>query len=141
MPISGLSPRVRGNRQRVVVCCVYAGSIPACAGEPACILRRSFSDKVYPRVCGGTVTIELSAQLAAGLSPRVRGNHRETCGVVSGAGSIPACAGEPPSAAAPDPASRVYPRVCGGTDTKAEDHLYDAGLSPRVRGNQLWNMV
>ena len=35
------------------------------------------------------------------------------------------------------PKETVYPRVCGGTVKTADDHAVDAGLSPRVRGNQL----
>ena len=53
-----------------------------------------------------------------GLSPRVRGNRRVQIISGRGRGSIPACAGEPQSAI-PSPLpcmSRVYPRVCGGTD-------------------------
>ena len=29
----------------------------------------------------------------------------------------------------------VYPRVCGGTDCRADGALRQLGLSPRVRGN------
>ena len=32
--VKGLSPRVRGNRERVERGVVFVGSIPACAGEP-----------------------------------------------------------------------------------------------------------
>ena len=103
----GLSPRVRGNRH----------------------FDQSPHDlaRVYPRVCGGT---EPRGQ---GLSPRVRGKPTG----LSRPGSIPACAGEPsfrPKSARPGkglsprvrgnrtvniqptPVTRVYPRVCGGTD-------------------------
>ena len=31
--------------------------------------------KVYPRVCGGTVSLGIHMTVAAGLSPRVRGNR------------------------------------------------------------------
>ena len=49
--------------------------------------------------------------------------------------SIPACAGEPPGAEPAPPPRRVYPRVCGGTSASSPVFDYDAGLSPRVRGN------
>ena len=49
--------------------------------------------------------------------------------------SIPACAGEPGTAAPPPPCSSVYPRVCGGTAYAPDCATMDAGLSPRVRGN------
>ena len=37
---AGLSPRVRGNRAGVDNIASHAGSIPACAGEPACSRTR-----------------------------------------------------------------------------------------------------
>ena len=52
----GLSPRVRGkpadrgSGQRL------SGSIPACAGEARNSWGYRSSDKVYPRVCGGSIT-------------------------------------------------------------------------------------
>ena len=73
--------------------------------------------------------------VAAGLSPRVRGNPLPRCHGAQGRGSIPACAGEPRSRTMPSPRTRVYPRVCGGTG-EAHPHVApNQGLSPRVRGN------
>ena len=54
---------------------------------------------------------------------------------VATAGSIPACAGEPPSSGARPIQARVYPRVCGGTMIRAPRTAATMGLSPRVRGN------
>ena len=51
--------------------------------------------------------------------------------------SIPACAGEPPKGLATALMQEVYPRVCGGTAATTGPNLYEAGLSPRVRGNRL----
>ena len=112
----GLSPRVRGNRERQCVRAVRHGSIPACAGEPS--PPPVFADlrEVYPRVCGGTV------------------ESRGWCGA---AGSIPACAGEPYSARSSASQRRVYPRVCGGTLLRPGNELAAPGLSPRVRGNRI----
>ena len=112
---AGLSPRVRGNRCSSALLTPAAGSIPACAGEPASRAVKPTPPRVYPRVCGGTDLGLYGGAASEGLSPRVRGNpvqnpHRRT-----GAGSIPACVGEPPPPAAHRPADRVYPRVCGGT--------------------------
>ena len=50
----GLSPRVRGNRRSSANVAPTAGSIPACAGEPAPATAGAFPISVYPRVCGGT---------------------------------------------------------------------------------------
>ena len=48
------------------------------------------------------------------LSPRVRGSHLPTKPLFDGAGSIPACAGEPQGLPGPLGPGPVYPRVCGG---------------------------
>ncbi len=50
----GLSPRVRGNLFQLLLICSSYRSIPACTGEPILILSTSSSDRVYPRVYGGT---------------------------------------------------------------------------------------
>ena len=72
----------------------------------------------------------------SGLSPRVRGNPRLLARPVSGDGSIPACAGEPPRWQRPGATARVYPRVCGGTRRCRRRLGSFGGLSPRVRGNR-----
>ena len=65
----------------------------------------------------------------------MRGNHAwRTPGIPSG-GSIPACAGEPHPASGAARATRVYPRVCGGTRRRLRGFPGQRGLSPRVRGN------
>ena len=50
----GLSPRVRGNQPGQNAGCGLGWSIPACAGEPRCLLQFPNPRSVYPRVCGGT---------------------------------------------------------------------------------------
>ena len=114
----GLSPRVRGNHYGIQL-----RSIPAGAGEIRLVTR------VYPRGCGGTA---FQGVKLVGLSPRVRGNLKD---------------------------SPVYPRGCGGTRSLADprnlrrnrsipagagepdsplprNHTSSQGLSPRVRGNR-----
>ena len=93
------------------------------------------TNEVYPRVCGGTSEGRSVCVTPLGLSPRVRGNQGLRQTVYKGGRSIPACAGEPSFAAAAPTASRVYPRVCGGTRKVLYTLLYRHGLSPRVRGN------
>ena len=136
----GLSPRVRGNPIRESYWPAIMGSIPACAGEPICCRLPVSSQTVYPRVCGGTPDGTPVATAAAGLSPRVRGNLMlspfESCETRS----IPACAGEPWPGSGSSCASRVYPRVCGGTNRKGRQSDNIEGLSPRVRGNRRCSM-
>ena len=116
----GLSPRVRGSPEIVIVQDAAPRSIPACAGEP---LATGLQDanrgvypacagepapaawdlpapEVYPRVCGGANRLSVLVRYASGLSPRVRGSQD----------------------AAADHWQRrvlkVYPRVCGGAQSR-----------------------
>ena len=132
----GLSPRVRGNPAQLPGNVAGEGSIPACAGEPCLSGRISASAEVYPRVCGGTRPVSPPAAQPLGLSPRVRGNPARRAGLSVTAGSIPACAGEPPGLPGPGARVRVYPRVCGGTQAVPAGSRLTRGLSPRVRGNR-----
>ena len=133
--VTGLSPRVRGNRGRPRAGRSDGGSIPACAGEPLSTTCLTDSLRVYPRVCGGTTAVIGERPSSPGLSPRVRGNQRRRLRRGSHGGSIPACAGEPSTWWASAARSWVYPRVCGGTTRSMSRSVSDKGLSPRVRGN------
>ncbi len=131
----GLSPRLRGNRH-----ChrrPYLGhrSIPALAGEPSRASRLKGILKVYPRACGGTSFTLVVADLAGGLSPRLRGNRSGIGSLHPLLGSIPALAGEPQVWVQAPPPPRVYPRACGGTTDRATVITKLEGLSPRLRGN------
>ena len=158
---TGLSPRVRGNRNGGDDDVAKARSIPACAGEPfhgrrmlghrrrqvyprVCGGTRNpamttmwYKPEVYPRVCGGTSNASTCTRTTIGLSPRVRGNQVPTPWHSGAERSIPACAGEPgpPREIWYTPA--VYPRVCGGTSNASTCTRTTIGLSPRVRGNQV----
>ena len=151
----GLSPRVRGNRDRGCWSWLSPGSIPACAGEPITCGRRAEMSAVYPRVCGGTprpspwpahgrVYPRVCGGTAAtlyqdlsdkGLSPRVRGNLMVRTTALFSFRSIPACAGEPRGYCAAQRGWYVYPRVCGGTELVCAKYIALRRLSPRVRGN------
>ena len=131
----GLSPRVRGNRMRSMPEREMLWSIPACAGEPAASSSVPTLAQVYPRVCGGTGSIQFGTDIGTGLSPRVRGNRFRLDSKHRWAGSIPACAGEPDMSDRPRCGARVYPRVCGGTGACISNLWETMGLSPRVRGN------
>ena len=80
----GLSPRVRGNPGKPKRSAQREGSIPACAGEPLPRLLLAWLCTVYPRVCGGTPTIQNSACDLPSLSPRVRGNRIVTEATITG---------------------------------------------------------
>ena len=96
--------------------------------------------RVYPRVCGGTPMGVRAGVLVIGLSPRVRGNRRHTPPMTNTPRSIPACAGEPSTPTVLAVLQKVYPRVCGGTPSLNSIRYPVAGLSPRVRGNQFFDV-
>ena len=70
----GLSPRVRGNHYHSRGSSGRLRSIPACAGEPSLEELAEGAIRVYPRVCGGTLSPHGLHIIGRGLSPRVRGN-------------------------------------------------------------------
>ena len=76
----GLSPRLRGNRRRRTPAGGSSGSIPALAGEPSPTSGDRDAVRVYPRACGGTPRPRRQSARGAGLSPRLRGNRRESKG-------------------------------------------------------------
>ena len=92
---------------------------------------------VYPRVCGGTWSVVRVMSCIRGLSPRMRGNHRGGAPLTDEQGSIPAYAGEPPGRQSRILESGVYPRVCGGTESRRNLPGRPKGLSPRMRGNPI----
>ena len=134
----GLSPRVRGNRRSWSdvrpLADSFIGSIPACAGEPVQLVSTVQRNRRGPWTRTRRVY------------PRVCGGTRchPTCIPASipydTLRSIPACAGEPSfstCATGESPAeAEVYPRVCGGTRYRRFNvPPSNPGLSPRVRGN------
>ena len=71
---TGLSPRLRGNRQPARLADALDGAIPAIAGEPARRPSAICWQRGYPRDCGGTPGFTSAGEADLGLSPRLRGN-------------------------------------------------------------------
>ena len=136
----GLSPRVRGNQYKGILDVPTSRSIPACTGEPSLISAPTITTRVYPRVYGGTSQKRWVLSMGHGLSPRVRGNLQANTLLFKSHRSIPACTGEPLWASRKQMRSAVYPRVYGGTHSRASFCLFRIGLSPRVRGNHLTSL-
>ena len=88
-------------------------------------------------MCGATSSSPTAIWKVKGLSPRVRGNLALFGALLIVFGPIPACAGQPLPLHGRHPTGRAYPRVCGATCTTPRTFLGVAGLSPRVRGNQI----
>ena len=135
VPIGGLSPQVRGNRDRLMQGSLTVRSIPAGAGEPEEWRLWPRMAGVYPRRCGGTTTSGRSGAPGTGLSPQVRGNPVQAIRPIRCVRSIPAGAGEPGRAGARTPTPAVYPRRCGGTGYTNRHAYLASGLSPQVQGN------
>ena len=133
----GLSPRVRGKHRPESLSRSRVRSIPACAGEAGLGLGSSRPAAVYPRVCGGSGVPGHHLTPCGGLSPRVRGKPPGAGRQWRMFGSIPACAGEAAPPGRAECHTKVYPRVCGGSQKTAFQLFAPAGLSPRVRGKQL----
>ena len=112
------------------------GTIPARAGEPHVRHGEARRPVDYPRAGGGTSASESIDSCTAGLSPRGRGNRRPWHSPGSGAGTIPARAGEPRSARRWSWNRWDYPRAGGGTDQELAERSLHEGLSPRGRGNR-----
>ena len=126
---------MRGNHTLLLNRPLANGSIPARAGEPFQVRRRSVRSGVYPRTCGGTGWTRSSKAGNRGLSPHVRGNREVDNNRGSVMGSIPARAGEPDQRYGKSTSKRVYPRTCGGTKRPYQQDNRRSGLSPHVRGN------
>ena len=134
--LSGLSPRLRGNRGVRFGRYARTRSIPAPAGEPYRCAAPGTPDGVYPRACGGTRSWGGRQPPRWGLSPRLRGNRGLRPGRYSEPGSIPAPAGEPVGDFQGCDVLEVYPRACGGTTSFQGLGRIIYGLSPRLRGNR-----
>ncbi len=133
----GPSPRARGSRRRGTDAPGAAGSIPACAGEPAAPRRRARPAGVHPRVRGGASSRCARSRPTCGPSPRARGSRRAAAVRSEYRWSIPACAGEPGPELRTDVTRAVHPRVRGGALTQTEAGTQDLGPSPRARGSLL----
>ena len=86
---------------------------------------------------GGTEGTFLGSHSNPGLSPHVRGNLAALHNHAHFRGSIPACAGEPRSAAQSRALPGVYPRMRGGTEVALRTWEKPAGLSQHARGNHM----
>ncbi len=110
----GPSPPARGSLVEPPERFVIEGSIPACAGEPTAAARTAAGPWVHPRLRGGAFKWRPLRALSWGPSPPARGSLQLRGGVPRGAGSIPACAGEPNARRDLERERPVHPRLRGG---------------------------
>ena len=145
--LTGLSPRVRGNRCASSICHTSRlGSIPARTGEPPAAATRhpSLDPRSIPARTGGPCRRPQPSTVQADrVYPRAYGGTSVLAGKrypLPERRSIPARTGEPRASGASDSrtTSTVYPRAYGGTPPNhrpARGAGSHPGLSPRVRGN------
>ena len=93
--LRGLSPRLRGNHERLVLNGAAQGSIPALTGKPARVIVALDVAEVYPRAYGETASVCSGDRDREGLSPRLRGNRGARPLRPATPGSIPALTGKP----------------------------------------------
>ena len=132
----GLSPRLRGNRDRTAGGCLRGRSIPALTGKPRAADLTAGAAGVYPRAYGETRRRRPRRPTEAGLSPRLRGNQKYARQRAGSKRSIPALTGKPAGSSRRRANRRVYPRAYGETTSVAAALRAAKGLSPRLRGNR-----
>ena len=113
---------------------ILAGSIPACAGEPARWPRFARSRGVYPRVCGERRLCQVLPCRSYGSSPRVRGTVRLAASSPVHDQFIPARAGNGRRSCPASCPTPVHPRACGERNAAIWPRKASSGSSPRVRG-------
>jgi len=116
------------------------GSIPACAGEPSTSRTPPSAATVDPRMRGGAFTGLFLLGMREGRSPHARGSHAYLSERPVRRGSIPACAGEPRGAAAPQGQRQVDPRMRGGATVIGKRPPLLMGRSPHARGSP-WCLI
>ncbi len=137
--LHGRSPRARGSHPGCPRTHRPPGSIPACAGQPRNTSWRGFPAGVDPRVRGAAQAVRTCHQDLSGRSPRARGSPKSWVVGHGGAGSIPACAGQPCSPKSGSKHSRVDPRVRGAAPGESGRQERGPGRSPRARGSHIRN--
>ena len=131
---AGPSPRARGIPRLPAARSMPTGSIPASAGNPGRPPASGCGATVHPRERGESGRGRRGLASFAGPSPRARGIPGGRARFAAPPGSIPASAGNPRSAVAGWPASRVHPRERGESGVDALGRAPFEGPSPRARG-------
>ena len=127
---------MRGTRRAFPRCRLRRGIIPAYAGNTTGRIRREYSARDHPRVCGEHTLGGQNMPTKPGSSPRMRGTPsfvREHCGVW---GIIPAYAGNTDADACASACLWDHPRVCGEHSVQIVHGCAVEGSSPRMRGTR-----
>ena len=130
----GLSPQVRGTRQRQLAHGANPRFIPAGAGNTSRSRAGGPRRSVYPRRCGEHTRSSSAMRSRAGLSPQVRGTRSIHSGNSIPKRFIPAGAGNTVTPPLCLMSETVYPRRCGEHVGFQGLQSGGDGLSPQGRG-------
>ena len=130
----GSSPRVRGEVETVPAIFIREGIIPAGAGRSKTQTSIWGTSGDHPRGCGEKGRRRGRLGVAAGSSPRVRGEASSFSPTTLPPGIIPAGAGRSRCLQVLWRAGRDHPRGCGEKRTPKSSPCSARGSSPRVRG-------
>ena len=110
---AGSSPRMRGTRIMVQDLSMYAGIIPAYAGNTQRSTSKHWPQRDHPRVCGEHFSSVLKPRSIRGSSPRMRGTPGGLVFQQGVRGIIPAYAGNTGGYRRWGSTCWDHPRVCG----------------------------
>ena len=133
-PLSGSSPRVRGEGEFAPGGASGLGIIPAGAGRRAMRARRRARGGDHPRGCGEKRPDAHYVGPAVGSSPRVRGEVAHLSDLRFGHSIIPAGAGRSELRRRLERKVGDHPRGCGEKPLLLRRDGRAEGSSPRVRG-------
>ncbi len=132
---TGPSPLSRGSPASATWTASRAGSIPALAGQPPPASSRPRPAWVHPRSRGAAGISSRIALARQGPSPLSRGSQPMAPTWLDSTGSIPALAGQPPSAPCRGWMPTVHPRSRGAARPRSALIGRAMGPSPLSRGS------
>ena len=136
--IMGSSPHMRGTLSAVVSDVLFAGIIPAYAGNTSRVVRIWTWCRDHPRICGEHYGSRSGGMSALGSSPHMRGTLVKRQFDAGGRGIIPAYAGNTLPWRQCPTIFRDHPRICGEHVTVYKHVRGWKGSSPHMRGTQQW---
>ena len=133
---TGSSPLARGTPTQALGHVLFAGLIPARAGNTSPGLPCANPRRAHPRSRGEHDAKNPPGTTATGSSPLARGTHHALRSVASRLGLIPARAGNTEYNRPANIANRAHPRSRGEHILSASCCCPRAGSSPLARGTQ-----
>ena len=136
----GSSPRVRGEVRHPRIPRNLKGIIPAGAGRSGEVCSKRIHRWDHPRGCGEKLSAQHVSAKWRGSSPRVRGEAGGLLFALAVDGIIPAGAGRSETDGSTHRFVRDHPRGCGEKEVLTVEDGARAGSSPRVRGEDQWQI-